>query len=293
MLPVIYGIKEIAKTGPAPHAIGAILAGGIFAAIFLRRQRRLADPLLDLQLFASRAFSVALIVLLGGLTAVGGAMLLVAQYLQLVLGHSPSVAGLWMGLAALAMITGGVAAPMVARWVRPGFVVTAALLLSVIGYLLFAVIGDDPSQGLVLAVFGLALVYLGNGTIAALGTDLVVGSAPPEKAGSASAMTETVQDLGISVGIAVLGSISTAVYRRAMEAQVTETLAPEIAAVAEDSLWAMLSVDTELPDGLIETAQAAFTAGFSVAALVSAVGVTILAILAAIALRRIARFAGE
>ncbi|MDE9549662.1 hypothetical protein KKJ02_20825, partial [Xenorhabdus bovienii] len=82
----------------------------------------LADPLLDITLFANRTFSIALIVLLVGLIAVGGAMLLVAQHLQLVVGLSPLVAGLWMGVAALAMIAGGIASPLVARHIRPGFV---------------------------------------------------------------------------------------------------------------------------------------------------------------------------
>src|SRR5690606_13803571 len=95
MLPFVYGIKQIAKSSLAPDAVVAILAGVLFAWIFVRRQRRLADPLLDLSLFANRAFSVALVVLLFGLVAVGGTMLLVAQYLQLVVGYSPAVAGLW------------------------------------------------------------------------------------------------------------------------------------------------------------------------------------------------------
>ena len=74
MLPFVYGIKQIAKSSLAPDAVVAILAGVLFAWIFVRRQRRLADPLLDLSLFANRAFSVALVVLLFGLVAVGGTM---------------------------------------------------------------------------------------------------------------------------------------------------------------------------------------------------------------------------
>ncbi|MDE9545708.1 hypothetical protein KKI98_23435, partial [Xenorhabdus bovienii] len=81
---------------------------------------------------------------------------------------------------------------------------------------MFTQLGSNSTYDVILAVTGLALAYLGNGTIAALGTELVVGSAPPEKAGSASAMTETVQDLGISLGIALLGSTANAVYRESM-----------------------------------------------------------------------------
>ena len=287
MLPVIYGVKQIAKYGIVADAFIAIVVGLTFGVVFVRRQRRLADPLLDMTLFSNRAFSAALIVLLVGLVAVGGAMLLVAQYLQFVVGYSPFGAGLWMGLAALAMIAGGVTAPLVARHIRPAYVVAASLAFSAIGYTLLSVIGDNASAGLTLAVAGLALAYLGNGTIAALGTDLVVGSAPPEKAGSASAMTETVQDLGISLGIAILGSVSTAVYRHIIARSTPESLSKPTRDAVSDSLWGALAVQADLPPGLIEYARAAFTIGLNSVFAISAVSVAMLAVVAAVSLRHV------
>lgn len=286
LLPVIYGIKQIAKDGLGLPPLGVIATGLVFAVVFVARQRRLADPLLDMSLFANRAFSVALIVLLFGLVAVGGTMLLVTQYLQLVAGYSPFAAGLWMGPPALAMVAAGVAAPLVARRVRPGFVVAGALGLSVVGYLLLAQLANT-TNGIVLVVAGFSLAYLGLGTIAALGTDLVVGSAPADKAGSASAMSETVQDLGVSLGIAVLGSLATVFYRGQMLDRIPEGLSAQTREAVGDSLWAASSVASDLPPGLIGDAQAAFTAGFSIAAAVSAAGVAILAVLAAVSLRRV------
>ncbi len=286
MLPVIYGIKQVAKGGFGFQPMGAMAVGLIFAVAFVGRQRRLADPLLDMSLFANRAFSIALIILLFGLVAVGGTMLLVTQYLQLVAGLSPLAAGLWMGPPALAMVAAGVLAPLIARRVRPGFVVAGALGLSAVGYLLLTQL-DNSANGVVIVVAGFSLTYLGLGTIAALGTDLVVGSAPADKAGSASAMSETVQDLGVSLGIAVLGSLATALYRGQMLDRIPEGLSPEAQEAVGDSLWAASSVAADLPPGLIEEAQAAFTAGFSAAAVVSAVSISVLAILAAISLRRV------
>ena len=286
MLPVIYGIKKMAKYGLSPVAIAAILVGVGVAVLFVRRQKRLSDPLLDMSLFGNRAFSVALIVLLFGLIAVGGTMLLVTQYLQLVAGFSPLVAGLWMGPPALAMVAAGVGAPLVARHIRPGFVVAGALALSVIGYLMLTQLGTDKTAvGLVVAGFSLA--YLGLGTIAALGTGLVVGSAPPEKAGSASAMSETVQDLGVSLGIAILGSLATAIYRRMMLGGLPENLPTDAHDAVSDSLWAASAIASDLPVGLIEEAQIAFVAGFHGAAIFSAISVTMLVILAALALRHV------
>ncbi|AOM41424.1 MFS transporter [Xenorhabdus hominickii] len=286
ILPMIYGIKQLAKYGITLDTIIAIVVGTIFAFLFVKRQRQLTDPLLDMTLFTNRVFSVALIVLLVGLVAVGGAMLLVAQYLQLVVGYSPFIAGLWMGLAALAMIIGGIASPLATRYIRPGFVVAGSLGLSAVGYLMFTQLGNG-TYDVMIAVVGLALAYLGNGTIAALGTELVVGSAPPEKAGSASAMTETVQDLGVSLGIAVLGSIASAVYRYTMLDQIPDNLTRNMRDIVSDSLWSASSVASELPVGLLIEAQTAFTAGFHTAAAISALSIAILAILAAITLHRI------
>lgn len=293
MLPFVYGIKQLAYASSSLEAMAAMAAGVLCATLFVRRQRRLADPLLDLTLFADRTFSVALIVLLFTLVAVGGAMLLVSQYLQWVAGYSPSAAGRWMGLAALAMMLGGTGAPLVARRIRPGLVIAAALALSVVGYLMLSQAGHG-AYGVALAVGGLAWAYLGNGAIAALGTDLVVASAPPEKAGSASAMSEMVQDLGVSLGIAFLGSLAGAVYRHRMMNSLSDALEAGGEALIE-SVWAAASASPglDLPDGLAQPVQAAFLAGFHTAALVSAVSVAMLAVLCAVTMRRVGVETGE
>src|SRR5690606_41661227 len=99
------------------------------------------------------------------------------EILQLVGGVSPLAAGAWMGPLALAMVLAGIAAPLIARRIRPGHVVAGAHGLSSLGYLLLAAV----DSGIGLVVGGFSLAYLGLGTIAALGTDLVVGAAPPDK----------------------------------------------------------------------------------------------------------------
>jgi DHA2 family multidrug resistance protein-like MFS transporter len=286
MLPVIYGIKQFAKDGPDPGPLGAIVLGLVLGLVFVRRQRRLADPLLDLSLFADKAFSVALIVLLFGLIAVGGTMLLVTQYLQLVAGYSPWIAGLWMGPPALAMVAAGVGAPLLARRMRPGFVVAGALGFSAAGYLLLTQLSAD-ARGTGIVVAGFSLAYLGLGVIAALGTDLVIAAAPASRAGSASAMSETVQELGASLGIAVLGSLVTAIYRVRVAGKIPEDASPETRQAVGDSLWAASSIAQRLPDGLLDEARVAFTLGFHTAAAASAIGVAILAVLAAMTLRHV------
>ncbi|WP_274426087.1 MFS transporter [Chelativorans sp. YIM 93263] len=291
ILPVIYFVKESAKAGLSLGTVAALMLGVVFGIVFVRRQRLLSDPLLDVGLFRNGAFSVALSILLIGLVAVGGAMLLVTQYLQLVMGLAPVAAGLWLGPPALMMLVAGVAAPLLARRVRPGFVMAGALGLSAVGYALLALL--PHMAGIELVVAGYSLVYLGLGTIAALGTDLVVSTAPPEKAGSASAMSETVQELGVAVGVATLGSLTTAVYRSAILEHIPADLPAGVVRAAEDSLWAVSSASEQVPQSLVDHAKAAFVSGLSVSATVAMIGIVALAVLSAVALRHIGIIGGD
>src|SRR5690606_28491176 len=136
VLPVIYAMKHAAAHGPGPRAAVLLAAGAGAGALFVRRQRRLPSPLLDVGLFADRAFSAALAVLLIGLVGVGGTMYLVTQYLQLVEGLPAAEAGLLTGSPALAMVAAAIGAPVLARWLRPGLVMAVTLGLSMIGYAL-------------------------------------------------------------------------------------------------------------------------------------------------------------
>ena len=95
ILPVIYGLKVLATHGWDTSALVAIAVGVAFAVVFCRRQRQLADPLLDLDLFRNRAFSTALSIGLGGGIVMAGTFLLLSVYLQLVEGLTPLHAGLW------------------------------------------------------------------------------------------------------------------------------------------------------------------------------------------------------
>ena len=130
VLPVVYGVKELAAHGPTASSVGALVMGVAFGTGFVRRQQRLPDPLLDLRMVAGRAFRVALLVLVLALAAVGGAYLFVTQYLQLVAGMSPLVAGLWLLPATAASVVVSMLTPAVAARTRPGRLVGFALAVS-------------------------------------------------------------------------------------------------------------------------------------------------------------------
>src|SRR5690606_13492518 len=95
VLSIIFGLKQIAESGFTPLALVAVAAGIVIGIVFIRRQRSLADPLIDLRLFQVRAFSVALATYTFGIFVAFGSFLFIAQYLQLVLGLSPLEAGMW------------------------------------------------------------------------------------------------------------------------------------------------------------------------------------------------------
>jgi DHA2 family multidrug resistance protein-like MFS transporter len=286
IVPVIYGIKQMAIGEFLYLPLLAMVFGSFVLTLFVRRQQRLDDPLLDLQLFRSAGFTVALIILLVGWIAVAGIMLLVTQYLQLVAQLSPLQAGLWLGPPALAQVAAGIAAPLLARYVRPAFVAAYALLISVAGFVVLSFV-SSAGHGIGLVVTGFSLAYVGLGAIAALGTDLVIGAAPEAKAGSASALSETVQDLGVSLGIAALGSLSTAIYRADLLAQPLAELSAEVNSALTDSLWSAMAVKSQVPADLIAAAQVAFTHSLSWAAGGAAIVVACLAVLAVVMLRHV------
>jgi len=212
VLPVIYGIKRIAEGGAAWLPLLSILAGLAAGAVFVQRQHRLADPLIDLRLFRAPAFSVSLATYTLGTFVAFGSFLFIAQYLQRVLGLSPLQAGLWMLPFFVGWISGSMLAPLIARRIRTAFALSTGLALAAIGFGVLTRV--DGSSALAVLVTGSLLVSLGLAPVFTLTTDVIVGAAPPERAGAASAISETGSELGGALGIALLGSLATAVYGR-------------------------------------------------------------------------------
>lgn len=290
MLPVVYSIKEFAKHGPQPGPLVALLVGVAFGIPFVRRQLRLPDPMLDLRLFRSRAFSVALGVMFFGAFAMGGIYLFVTQYLQLVAGLSPLRAGLWLLPAAALLIVASMVAPVLAARIRPGHVTALGLLLSAIGYAILT-LPEPGDGGLAYLVVGFTFLYTGIGPLMALSVSLVVGSAPPSKAGAASALQETSSELGLALGIAALGSLGTTVYRDEVADALPEDTPAAVSEATRDTLARAVEATEGLPGPLAERiiapARDAFASGLHSVALLSTVLVAALAVLAATALRHV------
>jgi len=288
VLTVIYGLKQVAQEGASLLPVLSIIAGIIIGVVFIRRQQTLEDPLIDLRLFRRAAFSASLATYTLGILVAFGTFLFVAQYLQLVLGLTPLEAGLWTLPGAVTSVIGSNLAPVIVRRIRPAYVVAAGLALAGIGLTLLTQVGQDS---LALVVIGNALMSLGFGVTFTLTADLVIGAAPPERAGAASAISETGAEFGGALGIAILGTIGMSIYRNELTANMPAGVPADVIATAQETLGGALAAAAELSNelgtALLNVAHQAFVHGLELTALIGAVTFFGLAIMTAIMLRHI------
>ena len=286
VLSVIYGMKHVAEQGPSWAAAVALTAGVSLGAVFLRRQRRLADPLVDLALFGRPGFSAALAINVLGFFAMFASFLYIAQYLQLVLGMDPLTAGLWTLPSSLGFIAGSFIVPLVARRLGTLRVMVGGLVLSALGFVLLGFVG---TTGLAMLVLGSVVFSVGLSPVVALTTDLVVSSAPPERAGSASSLSETSSELGGALGIAVLGTIAAAVYRASMINAIPGGAPQPVGDAARGTMGGAMAMAGQLPGPvgatLLEAARTAYVQGMQVSTSISAAIMLGTAVLAIILLR--------
>ncbi|MFD9893593.1 MFS transporter [Amycolatopsis sp. NPDC059027] len=288
VLPVIYGIKKIAADGVGPVPVAAVVVGVVVGVFFLRRQRR-PHPLIDVRLFAERGFSAS--VTANALTtfAMMGVLLFVAQYLQVVLGMRPLVAALWSLPGFLGMPIGITVATTAVRRFRPGYVVSAGLAIAAAGMLILNWL--EIGSGLAVIIPAIFVIAVGIGIVSALANDLIIATAPPERAGAASAISETGTEFGGALGMAVLGSVGWGVYGAKLLELAPPGLSPQDLHAAKDTLGAAAEIAGRLSDplgpALTGAANEAYLDGLRVAGLAGAAIMLVAAVLSAALLRRI------
>jgi len=281
VLPVIYGIKEIAADGVDLARCLWIAAGLAVGAAFIARQARSPAPMIDLRLFRSRGFTGSVAMNLVAMFAIVGFAIFTTQYLQSVLGMSPLTAALWSlvpmaGTTAAAMATRG----LVQRFDR-AYVAAGGFGISGAGFAALTQLHPhSPIAFLLIA----ATIYAGGIVgVMTVGNELIMGAVPPDRAGAAAAVVETATEFGAALGIAVLGSVGVAAYRSSLAVLAPAGTPPAALAVARDTLGGAVTVAGQLPGrtgaGLLDAARTAFTHGLNSAAL----GAAIVMILAAVA----------
>lgn len=260
MTGVMLGLKHAATTGLDAQAVLCLLAGGAWGMLFVRRQLQLDQPLLDLRLFRRPAFSVSILVNLVSLGLLIGFIFFATQLLQLVFGLSPLAACLVLVPGQALAIMAGMAVVPVAQRVAPNRLIAFCLLGAAAAFALMALV-----EATVLSL-GIAFLLL-NVSVAAItsvSNDLVLGSVPADRVGSASSVSETAYEVGVVLGTTLIGGAVAAVYRLSLEV-------PE--GVSTTTLAAAYSVE-----GLAPAAGLAFREGVTVTSAVVAVVVVAFAL---------------
>ncbi|MEU3217615.1 MFS transporter [Streptomyces sp. NPDC006971] len=273
VLAVIYGLKTTAGHGFGWTGAVCVAAGLSAGALFVRRQRTAVHPVIDLALFRTSRFNVPLLIDALATFAMVGFSLFNWQFMQIVLGMGPLESALWSLPTFLVMPVGiALATAMAPRIGKPN-VMTAGLAVAAAGYIALALIRTD--SGIVHLVSALAVVSIGIGGVSAVVTEVILSAAPPERAGAASALAETSAEFGGALGIAVLGSIGTAVYRSQMESQAPAGLTPGQRAAATETLGGAADTAATLPhrtaEALRKVAFDAFSHEMRIAAVASVV----------------------
>lgn len=288
IVPIIYAIKMTADHGPSIDAIFAAALGLTMAVVFVRRQRLVPEPMLDMTLFNNRAFSVAIATNLATNFAMIGGVYFIAQYLQLVAGLGPLDAGLRLlpGMS-ISLVASLSVAVLLRRGISPALLMAGSMATVAVGFLL--VLTMDAAGGSGETVLVMCFIGAGIGAAGSLGVNVVLATVPQRRAGSASAVSETAFELGAALGIALLGSIISAVYRRTID--LPDGLSAGDADRAGDTLALATGVAQDLPPELGQTvttaAQSAFVDGVHAAGVFAAVLLGICAVVAARTLRGI------
>ncbi|MGW3025693.1 MFS transporter [Streptomyces sp. NPDC001221] len=260
MVGLVYAVKEAAAhgitwPGAATGALGAAALTG-----FVRRQLTLPVPLLDMRLFRRRGFSGAVLADLLTVLGMSGLVFFLSQYLQLVQGRRPFEAGLAELPAAVGAVAAGLVAGTAARRLSVRAVVSGGL--AAVGLALAALTLLDRTTGYTFIGAALLVVGVGAGLSFTVTADVILSSVPREQAGAASAVSETAYELGAALGIALLGSIVTGVYR--------DFTAPAgTPAMAHESLGGAVEAARRLPAGtgeaLLSSARETFLDGLRLA----------------------------
>lgn len=275
ILPIVYGLKELVVNGIDHWVVpmAALVVGVLFLVFFARRQLRLESPLLNLNLFRNRLFSVTVTSLVFISLAMAGTFLLVSQYIQSVLGLTTTETGIWLAPAGLGIAVGTFIAPMLAQKLGMRTAIVGGLVVAAGGFLIITAAAASETVSLI--AVGIAVYHFGAGPLVALGTGIVMGAAPPEQAGSAASVSETSNYFGTTMGMALMGMIGAAVYQAGMNDAVPEGVAADLAQSARDTLAGANVVAAQLPPAqaaeLLSRATDAFSTGLVIATVMGAV----------------------
>ena len=201
IVPITYAVKSFAHDGPTAVAVAALVGGLAAGWLFVRRQRTLEAPLIDVELFGRPAFTWAIAATVLAIFALAGLLYFFSQYLQLVRGYSTLRAGLTEVPASLASIVVVAVVAAVVRRLGNGRALGSGLLMAAVGLVVVAL--GESYGGIVVICVGLLIIGAGIGLAFTVSTGAVLGAVPADRAGAASAISET----GLELGVATLAGV--------------------------------------------------------------------------------------
>lgn len=214
---IVFGLQEIADQGFSILYGASIVTGAILGWLFVRRQKRVADPLLDLGLFGYRTLRVTVIVIIVASLAFMATDLVLIQFLQVVTETPMATLGLLLAIPGSASILGSVVTPVAARFMKPSQVLAIGIVIGVAGAALVVAAIGFASSTLAWSIVGSSLITFGITPVMILSSQLIVTAVPVERTGSAVAIQDVGGGLGGALGMAMFGSLALLVYTRSLE----------------------------------------------------------------------------
>ncbi|MBT2503414.1 MFS transporter [Curtobacterium sp. ISL-83] len=286
LAPIAWAIKSVVHPDERGLALAMLAVGIVCGIAFVRRQLRSRTPMLDLRLFRTRAFTGSVLMNLAAMFSLTGFLFFIAQHLQLVAGLDPFMSGVVLVPGSVLTIVAGLAVVPIVTRVAPRWVVAVALLFSAAAYAMVALLGHDAT--IVALAVAFALLGIGIGASETVTNDLIIATAPADKAGAASALSETAYEIGAVLGTAVLGTILATAYRT--HVVVPDGLSGSAHTAAQETLGGAVSAAADLGgsagQALLESARAAFDSGVTVTSGVAAIVMVITAVGALVMLPR-------
>ena len=243
----------------APITVAAIAAGLAATVAFVIVELRREHPLLDVRIFAIRGLASGSVNLFVVFAVMFALFLVLVQYLQAVLGYSALKAASGLLPMAVMMMPLSTIAPTLAE--KFGFrrTLVCGMLAMATGLIVFA-LQADPNGGYLTVLPGTLILGAGVGLAMSPSTAAITSSLPEEKQGVASALNDTVREMGGAVGIALIGSVLNAAYQADIE-PATAGLPPELAHPITEGIGGALAVAGQMgPDGatLLDAARQSF-----------------------------------
>lgn len=255
---LVYAIKEISKRDPSWPVAGLVFAIGLVAmVVFVRRQLSRPAPLIDFSLFRNVRFSSGVATALVASGALIGVELVFSQRLQLVLGYSPLQAGLLILPIPVASFFAGPLTGLALPHIGAMRVLWSSLLLTGVALAVYLIGHQGPVW---LWLTALAFMGFGVGSSMTAASSVIMLSAPEDRAGMAASVEEVSYELGGALGIAILGSLMSALYSRAMI--VPAGLPPVVADSLDEALMVSEGLAASRAAEVAQLARTAFDQAF-------------------------------